>query len=172
VLSSSTTYCEMCGRVVERRMAKVVFIEGARLTLCPICYSKAVKNLKAQEPLGGSTSSARVRPANLAKPKAERPPVREEYEVVEDFAVRVRKAREALGWTQKALAEAVKESENVIKRIESGRLVPSIDLARRLEKVLNIKLLEPAEEVSVGRAVDKDLKNLTLGDIVSVRKRD
>lgn len=165
----------MCGRVIERRVAKIVYIEGAKLTLCPHCHSKVTKNIRSQEVsetrVRGPQTQVGVTTASRSRPTMS---LREDYEVVEDYADRVKKAREALGWTQKALAEAVRESENVIKRIESGRLVPSIDLARRLEKVLNIKLLEPAEESSTSKYVvkDKGLKDLTLGDVVTIRKKD
>lgn len=74
------------------------------------------------------------------------------------------------------LAEAVKEGENVIKRIEAGRLVPSIDLARRLEQVLGIKLLEPVVESTFESyqsfSRSRVSKELTLGDIVAIRKKE
>ena len=86
---------------------------------------------------------------------------------MEDYADRVRRARQQLGWSQAVLARKIGEKENTVKRIESGRLMPTIDLARRLEKVLKIKLLEPVveEEFSSERANTY----LTLGDIVRIR---
>ncbi len=97
----------------------------------------------------------------------------ERYEVVEDYAERVRRARERLGLTQKELAQRVRVSENVIKRIEAGTLVPTIDLAQRLERVLGVKLLEPVveEEVATGsRRGSRDEFYLTLGDIAEIRE--
>jgi len=98
----------------------------------------------------------------------------ERYEVVPDYAERVRRARERLGMSQEELAIRVKEKVNVIKRIEAGTLVPPVDLARRLEKVLGIKLLEPVvEEEPVaggGGRRRRDEFELTLGDIVEIRE--
>ncbi len=101
----------------------------------------------------------------------------ERYEVVPDYAERVRRARERLGLSQEELAIRVKERVNVIKRIEAGTLVPTVDLARRLEKVLGVKLLEPVVEEDVelgaggagGRRRRGEFE-LTLGDIVEIRE--
>jgi len=171
IVMNQVTYCEMCGKAVERRLAKIVYVEGAKLTLCPSCHARVSSKLISETPktpVGGKQSLTTIERRG-SKPKEV---IKEEYEVVEDYAERIRRAREALGWTQKVLAEAVKESENVIKRLESGKLVPTIDLARRLEKVLNIKLLEPVvDEYLHGGATDKIVKELTLGDVVNVRSK-
>lgn len=180
-MSSDVTYCEMCGRPVRRREAKVVYVEGTRLILCPSCFVKTSKKVVSTELREHAQQAQKAQPS---KPPAERQAlgktgtsggkIIEEYEVVPDFSERIRKARERLGWTQKVLAEAVKESENVIKRIESGRLVPSLELARRLENTLKIQLLEPVADsstdlVKAGRRVDT---NLTLGDMMVLRRKE
>ncbi len=166
-------YCEMCGRPVRRKDAHIVYIDGAKLLLCPQCYSKVVKRN-----VGKEIKEIKSRPSTLRSPSRPRPKPRRErlegLEVVEDFAERIRQARERLGWTQRVLAESIGESEKVIKRIEAGRLTPTIELARKLEGVLNIKLLEPvidddlSNPLNVGGRLRKDL---TLGDIVSIRRR-
>jgi len=169
-------HCEMCGRPIRRRDSKVVYIEGARLVLCPQCYSRVAKRAVKEEVRSVTTKridTLRTH-TNVRKPARKGGPRLENYEVVEDYARRVREARERLGWTQRTLAEAVRESENVIKRIESGRLTPTMELAMRLEKVLGIKLLEPVVDSdftgSLG-GLGNPSKELTLGDIVSIRRR-
>ncbi len=179
-MSSDVTYCEMCGRLVKRREAKIVFIEGARLTLCGNCYSKVSKSALASEikeatakPSKPLTTSKPTELSKTSETVSKKVPL-EEYEVVADYAERVRKAREKLGWTQKVLAEVVKESENVIKRIEAGRLTPSVDLALKLERALGIKLLEPIADVETIslNITSKPKKDLTLGDVMVLRKRE
>ncbi|MCD6428784.1 MAG: TIGR00270 family protein [Desulfurococcales archaeon] len=179
-MPSSIVYCEMCGRPIEKRLSKIVFIEGAKLVLCPACYAKVGKrSIDAEIREYAPSLKRRLTPQSSVPatrrsvPKRPRDADLDNYEVVSDFAERVRTAREKLGWSQRALAEAVKESENVIKRIESGRLVPSIDLARRLEKVLGIRLLEPIVEPESFFTVQpqQKVRELTLGDIVRIRKK-
>jgi len=168
-------HCEMCGRPMRRRDSKVVYIEGARLVLCPQCYSRVAKRAVKEEVKSTTTKKiSATKPHTHTRRAVRRGPRLENYEVVEDYAKRVRDARERLGWTQRTLAEAVRESENVIKRIESGRLTPTVELAMRLEKVLGIRLLEPVVDSdftgSLG-GLSSPSKELTLGDIVSIKRR-
>lgn len=70
----------------------------------------------------------------------------EDLELVENYGELVREARIRMGLTQEDLASQVGEKATVIKKIEHGELRPSIELARKLEKILRIRLLVPAEE--------------------------
>ena len=163
----------MCGQLIPRSEAKRVYIEGALITVCLKCYNKMSKK-GIKEVTKEITKPSRIR--GIIKPRAVRRPRRtiyEEYEVVSDYAERIRKAREAMGWSHKVLAEKVKESENIIKRIESGKLIPDIELARKLERVLKIKLLEPIVEETEFYTPPSKVKTteLTLGDVVSIRKK-
>ncbi len=164
-------YCETCGRPVPRRELRVIYVESVRLSVCPSCYTRLSRRDVARE-MEEVSRARQQRPV----PGTERRPeerILEEYEVVPDYAERVRQARERLGLTQKALAEMVKESEGTIKRIESGRLVPTIALARKLESVLSVKLLEPAVDAEQARLPSPTkMRELTLGDVVSLKKRE
>ena len=108
--------------------------------------------------------------ASLTRRPDSRLGVYEKFEVVPDYAQRVKRARERLGWTQRMLAQKAKVSENVIKRIEAGTLTPSIDLAKRLEKILGIKLLEPVVEEGEEYSGEKGGFYLTLGDIAEIKE--
>ncbi len=164
----------MCGQLIPRGGAKKVYVEGALITVCLRCYSKIGKK-SIQEIKKELKLQTKPKPQRIASPRRplRRRTIYEEYEVVSDYAERIKKAREAMGWSHKVLAEKVRESENIIKRIESGKLIPDIALARKLEKVLKIKLLEPIVEETEYYAPPSKIKTteLTLGDIVSIRKK-
>ena len=194
-------YCEMCGMPIEGRSYTVV-VETTEMVVCERCYRRYMSRAtragtdeplrlriaprrERPEPARPSTPALRrteprpaARPAPRQQPR--RPPRRgggglgaiERYEVVEDYAEKVRRARERLGLTQRELAVKVKVGENVIKRIESGTLVPPIDLAMRLERVLGVKLLEPVveEEEEPVASGKKGEFYLTLGDIAELRE--
>jgi putative transcription factor len=198
-------YCEMCGAPITGRAYRIV-VEGTEMIVCERCYRRYMERSRrtgTDEPLrfriATSTSRRREPPAEATAPTpraalraqaetARRTGVQprrrsgvslgavERYEVVEDYAEKVRAARQRLGMTQRELALKVRVSENVIKRIEAGTLVPTIDLARRLERVLGVKLLEPVvdEEYatpSTGRSRGKREEfYLTLGDIAEIRE--
>ncbi len=186
-LPEDVVYCEMCGRAVDKRQVKTVFVEGALLRVCNDCYSKIMIRKGAKVSIEQSRGPA-ARRSDIVKPvlRQRRSSVSraatvarrsrasrsyERYELVEDFAERVRRARERLGWSTRVLAMKVKESETTIKRIESGRLRPTIDLARRLEEVLGVKLLVPAIDEEIF-SDSKGVKGagVTLGEIVNIRE--
>ncbi len=193
--SSSTRLatCEMCGREVPESSIQKVFVEGTILAVCPSCAFKIAKRRhiapqvpvipQSAQPQTSPTPSSRARTmhqpsthatsySSQARQRLQR--LAESFEVVPDYAERIKKAREKLGWSQRTLAEKVRERESTIKRIEAGKLKPTIDLAKRLEEVLGIKLLEPIlpEDVESFRATKKSKYMPTLGEIVSIRGRE
>ena len=166
-------YCELCGReVLDERQCKTVVIEGAVLKICPRCYNRLIKQGKVRE-----YKPPKMTPTQMPRRKIRRKSrsipkhlLMEEYEVVPDYAKRIKQARERMGWSTRVLAERVREKENVIKRIEAGRLIPSIELARRLEKVLHIKLLEPIVNEFTGYSSHgSDEDYFTIGDLIRIK---
>lgn len=158
----------MCGRELSQREARRAVVEGSVLILCQTCYSRLSKQSAIRE----VTPQPRVKQSPQISSQA--PSMRsrqrriEEYEVVDDYAIRVKNARERLGWSQEVLAQKVSESTNTIKRIEAGKLKPSIELARKLEKVLGVKLLEPiVDEVNKFSSTSKE-DFLTIGDLINI----
>ncbi len=166
--------CELCGRPIVGRSYRIT-VEGAELTVCNSCYLRMLSRkvggqAKTTYPLK-TIPQTRKQTTVSPKPKIPRrtPAFDIEYEIVEDYALKIKKARERLGWSLNILAQKVREKESVLRRIEQGKLTPPMDLAKKLEKILGIKLLEPTvEEYSLKRIGNKDL---TLGDIVVIRKK-
>ena len=180
-------YCEMCGQAIPVKEAKTVFVEGALLRVCSECYSRIMKRGAKTEFKQMLSSVAMYNRYNRAvgtsrlskhhagmaprtSPSRRKRMSLEKYELVEDFAERIRKARERLGWSTKMLAMKVKESETTIRRIESGKLRPTLDLAKRLEEVLGVKLLVPAVEEEISSATSGHREYVTLGEVVNLRE--
>lgn len=161
-------YCEMCGRELDARTAKKAVVEGSLLILCQDCYSRLSKTTTVREL---PKQPARATPPPVTTPRRQSRPV-EELEIVEDYATRIKSARESLGWTQDVLAQKVGESVLTIKRIEGGKLKPSVELARRLERVLGIKLLEPIVKEDKYISIDSGRpEHLTIGDLINVEDK-
>lgn len=171
-MKSEVCYCEICGRpVYDPRMCRTVIVEGVELRVCPDCYRRLVKQGKIKEAPTTKISRKTTQTRKWTKTRISRRILEEEYEIVEDYAERIRKARQRMGWSQAVLAQKVREKENVIKRIEAGRLKPSIELARRLERVLGITLLEPIVEESPAKIEEGGEDYYTIGDFVRFKKR-
>lgn len=162
-------YCEMCSREVDGRSAKKIIIEGSTLIVCPICYSKLIKQRNVREVEEKPRSKTSIKKPQTPPPTKPSMMLGELLEIAENYASRIKSAREKLGWTQDVLAQKVGESVNTIKRIESGRLKPSIELARKLEKTLGIKILEPVVN-ELGEVSKHKEEYLTIGDLIRVEE--
>lgn len=167
-------YCELCGKQIIRGEAKYIYVDGAYLRVCIDCFNKSrgkqiprdnierrvISRTVEKKPGEGLSTYRKQGESGLG----------EEYEVVEDYAARIREARERVGWSQEALASRLKISVGLIKRIETGRLKPGIELARRIEMVLGIKLIEPVVDEEIEHRVSKTDDSLTIGDIIRFDK--
>ena len=89
--------------------------------------------------------------------------------LVDDYPQIIKKSRESIGLTQKDFANKINEKESVIHKIETGTLEPSLELAKKLEKFLKIKLIEEHEESHEKFKKSKE-EGFTLGDFIHVKK--
>lgn len=147
--------CELCGKTGS--LFKAV-VEGTELTVCRDCggYGRIL----------GALSSKQHVAAKKTIRTAEGP-----LEIIaEDFAERVRKARERLGLKQEELAVKIAEKESLIHKIESGKVQPPIAVARKLERFLKITLVETKEEEKFSTGVRKTDVAMTIGDLLKIKR--
>ena len=87
--------------------------------------------------------------------------------LVPDFGQRIRQAREKLGLEQKDFAQKLSEKMSMVHKMEIGAFRPSISLARKLEKMLHIKLVETsALESAPAPKIRSD--QVTIGDLIKL----
>lgn len=129
-------YCEICGQKI-RGTAYRVAVGEAMVIACARCASMAKKKwpLSRSPQVGGVP---RRKPRQLRSIVEEAP---DEEIVVPDYAAIIRKARESLGLTQEQLGRMINEKPSVIRRIESGAMVPTPTVARKLERALKVRIL-------------------------------
>lgn len=149
----------MCGRSGELLTAE---IEGAEMKVCPKCSK-----------FGKVISGNFIRPVHGKKVSSGPKPVKEapEFKLIENFAEKIRKAREARNLSQEDFAKLINEKESISSKWERGGFKPSIETARKLEKVLGLILVVKEEDSTEKVELDKKSGELTLGDFVKVRKR-
>ena len=142
--------CELCGKKVDLVRASV---EGTELTVCAPCgkYGRILKRSPVEQKV---------------QQRAKRPEVVEI--VVEDYAQIIRQAREKRGMTQKEFANILTEKESILQKMESDGFRPSISLARKLEKMLRISLVELQPE-KVSAVSQKKSGPLTIGDLIKFK---
>ncbi len=138
--------CEMCGKQVQRTHR--VLIDGAVLNLCPSCsrFGKILDVKEETKSIKYVTRTPITHHVNKTVRETRRHWVKKEnvesLEIEPDYPSIIKEAREKLGWTHEELANKLQEKKNLIGKIERGELMPSIKLARKIEKLLNVKLLE------------------------------
>lgn len=172
--------CDICGKETSNPI--IMEIDGAYLNLCERCASKyaSAKNAKVISGVVGPISPNSTPRIVSSKPAPRQQPSRksgisvkqaDKYVVVDDYAELIKGARENLGMERAALARVLGIKDSVLRNIEEGKLIPDIALARKMEKVLGIQLL--MSETEGGETEVGGLgKDITLGDIVELRKKE
>jgi putative transcription factor len=161
--------CEMCGKNVT--FCKKVTIEGVHLEVCTECAKFGIEAKKsAGEPVERPKSvisqrlefrERRSRPRDIYEGS-------EKEELVEDFAKRIREARERRRMTQKELAMRINERATVLSKVESGSMRPDEKLIGKLQKELEIVLKEKLAPVVASK--ESAPRTLTLADLVKMQK--
>jgi putative transcription factor len=165
----ATMQCELCG--ANARVLKNVRIEGAQLQVCPQCehYGVEVQQPRSapQKP-GTGRRPPNAPPVSLQVRKKRDMFDMIEGEIVDDYSGRIKHARMEKGWTQKDLAMELMVRELLIKKIENGDLIPEDDVRKKLEKTLNIRLIDIPEDEHEKQKQGKVVP--TLGDVISIKK--
>ncbi|MGC8647620.1 MAG: multiprotein bridging factor aMBF1, partial [Candidatus Micrarchaeia archaeon] len=124
--------CELCGKKIEQ--AYVIEVEGVELRVCADC---AVGKHIIQEP--------KLKKSKKAEKVAKKDNGSND-QIVENYGSIIREARERMKIPLKVLAEMINEKETLLLRIEEQKTLPSIELTKKLEKALNIKLSAKSQE--------------------------
>lgn len=149
----------MCG--ANTKLWKTM-IEGTQMNVCRDC-SKFGKILSA------------VRPEPVKSKSETRKPLPQGPEIIqvisEDYAKKIRLAREQLNLTQKEFAQKINEKESIIHKLETSSFEPNMALARKLEKALKITLVEQHEESEQKTEKTESGEEFTLGDFIKIKKK-
>ncbi len=168
--------CEVCGRKIHSDPLRAI-IEGAKLTVCVECskHGKVIYSDTAgisgtkQTPLQPSPTKSNIHiPVIMKKPPVAQ--VQISQEVVEDYATKIRAAREKLCLSHEDLGKKINEKASLLRHIETGKMAPNNQLANKLERALKIKLMIPISDEKVQTLSKKTGEGLTLGDLIEMDK--
>jgi len=166
--------CEVCGCKIHGKPYRVI-IEGAKLTVCSACAKHGTIIWEETKPKTVTPKLRAARPPQ-SKIQSKKPPqvaVESTLELVENFDVKIRRAREKLGLSHEELGKKISEKVSVLKKIETGKMTPDNKLALKLEHALKIKLLVPASDKKIPQTkIPKPAsRELTLGDLIQLNKK-
>ncbi|HSB46727.1 MAG TPA: multiprotein-bridging factor 1 family protein [Candidatus Bilamarchaeum sp.] len=153
----SDLYCDICGRSPVRAQ---ILVEGAKMLACGSCM-RSGKVLHRFDP--DSPEAPQLPPPSAMETSEE---------IVEDYGRLIRSRREKLGLPLSVVAERLKEREPFLNAIENGRLAPTLEVARKLEKELGIKLVEKVQSsLTPSSSPSKSFTPPTLGDMIETKKK-
>ena len=141
--------CDMCGKDAELYQVK---IEGTEMKVCSSCsgYGKIIRKVV-------------VKKVEPRKPKVKEPEVQEI--VVKNYSDIVRNARERKGLKQEELSKILNLKTSLLQNMERGKYKPSVEMAKKLEKELHVKLIEVLKNEVFVQQTGKD-SSFTLGDFI------
>ena len=150
--------CDMCGKDGSLFTTR---IEGAIMKVCASCksYGEVLDAPNSHKP--------------TFKRRSKRPVFREEEStdrIVTDFAEIIRHARQGKHVEMEKFAKELNEKESLLKHIEAGKTKPSFRVAKKLEKALNIKLIE-SEIGGIEVPQSQNTGGMTIGDMIKIRKK-
>lgn len=153
-------YCDICGKGPVRAQ---ILLEGARLFACGSC-------MRSGKILHRFDDESSLPPSRVAGSSA----IETTEEIVEGFGKTIKSAREKLGLPIAVVAERIKEKESYLAALEHERFLPTIEVARKLERELGVKLVEKTQSIAGGGIVGsaKNFSEPTLADMVEIKKKE
>ena len=148
--------CEICGANIVGKSYHVR-VDHSELEVCKNCarYGKEIIPSKnAQE----------------VKKKKTRKRIVFTEEIIPEYGEIIRKEREKMGLNQEDFAKKINEKLSLIRKIEKNEMVPDEAVRKKIERFLGIKLTETINEER-WEETSKIRGNLTLGDIVSIKRK-
>ena len=151
--------CKICGKYIEE--GKRVLVEGSEVVTCDRCstYGTIIGNVRRTEVKKSKKIEDRVA-AEIAF----------EEGIIENYFEVIKNARQSRNLKQDDLANLINEQKALIRRIESGKIQPSIELAKKLEFRLKITLIQK-QRLDIKPLTAQTKKELSLGDMVIVKDR-
>ncbi|MGQ9513882.1 MAG: multiprotein bridging factor aMBF1 [Thermoproteota archaeon] len=160
-----TVKCELCGNTIVGPL-KYVIVEGSKIITCSDCAKYSSGEWKPPKVNQRVAQRGRI----LARPKSEMVLKEETLRVIPSYSSVIREARERAGWSLEQLASRVGLKASQVRKIESGKLMPSLKEAKLFEHQLKVSLVTTAEAEGTSKGTKP--QSLTIGDIIDFRERD
>jgi len=133
--------CELCGK--DTTLVNVL-IEGVNLNACSDCgkHGRAItakRTIQRDEEISEDISP--------------------------DYDVKIKHARESRNLKQQECAKLLNIKESMLQKLETKKMRPSLELAKKIQSLLHISLIEKVESLNTNFSAKKS-QPLTIGDII------
>ena len=141
--------CELCGKETQTFQT---MLEGAYLSICQSCAGKPT-----------------ARKVFKKIKKHVRPKQESNERIVSNYAQLIQKSRGDMN--QKDFSKKLQIKESVLHKLEFGSFRPSVQLAYKMGRILNIRLVKKEEERKEVK-LQKKSSISTMADVVKIKKRN
>ncbi|MFX1327665.1 MAG: multiprotein bridging factor aMBF1 [Promethearchaeota archaeon] len=163
--------CPICGSIIWGKGQKVL-LEGAKITVCPNCAQHGTKIQKTHKIMQYNQSSRKRK--YYSKQQVSKKDIIENVEIIPDYAKKIRNVRNSLGLNQDQFAQKLNEKPSLLRRIEAGKVEPTIKLAKKIETVCKIRIIKKVDEIEANVKDSKYMKKSngsSLGDIAFIKRK-
>lgn len=158
--------CEICGKPISDN-PKRTKIDGSVMAVCDECAKFGAIQKERPKPKFQTKTKKNTNNKSKKIARSEEPT----EELIENYNETIRKVRESKNWTREQLGQKINEKVSVINRIESGKMVPDTKLIKKLEKTLNIELLEKVDAIDLNQFKNNSSTGQTLGSLVKIKRK-
>lgn len=160
--------CEICG--VIRDSMKEVLIEGVKMKVCEKCENLGTpvnrNQSRYQSFSSNKKNSGNSNDNNNSNNERNSSNYIEEEDLLKsNYGALIKSKREELGIKQEDLAKMISEKESLIHKMESSNIIINMAIARKIERILKIKIIEKGDSSSLEKVKYVD-NSMTLGDLI------
>ena len=160
--------CEICGKPISDH-PKRVKIDSSVMAVCDECAKFG--RIQKEPPKPKFIKQKKKNSKNTKKQQQQKRREKPQEELIENYDEIIRKKRESKNWTREQLGQKINEKISVINRIESGKMVPDTKLIKKLEKTLDIELLEQYNTDDLSQYLGNSDSGVKLGSIVKIKRK-
>lgn len=154
------TDCEMCGMGTNKLSDAI--IEGTLMKVCKKCggFGDVIdvepKSIRSEKPIQKVPRQIFVEDSVLF--------------VIEGAGKIVKDAREKKDLKQSQFAKMIGVKESMIHKIETSMMKPDLSTAKKIERILDVKVVEGYEDPEKGVQLNLNDGDLTVGDLIKFKK--
>jgi len=171
-------HCSICGNYSDKIYPYTV--EGILMEVCPNCsvFGKKERSTSQNRAIHAKLNSPEYKNKVKEFIKAEKERYAKKFSlesgerVVDDCAEIIRNIVNKNHWTNEEFAKKLNEKESYVSGFISGHVRPSIDVAKKIEKIFKVTLIEAFDNSASGtsatitRGNSKSFDRMTMGDLL------
>ncbi len=164
--------CPVCGGIIWGKGQKVL-LEGTKITVCQNCAQHGDKLPKPPSSRFKKEPHPSIKTLHT-KRKVIKQYIIDDLVLVPEFATKIKNVRNSLGLNQDQFAQKLNEKPSLLRRIETGKIEPTIKLAKKIQELYNIKLVQKDNETETSVRDSKYMKKssgTSLGDLAFIKKK-